>query len=407
MNDFVNTIEGLLPNVQPDPANQVSIIIGNSASGMSGWENVSITRSAEAFPNSFTVTASDQYSNDPTRAATFPTGPGEKCKVMIGNDLVITGYIDRYVTNIGPESHSITISGRGLCEDLVDCSADLVNTPGMQGATITASNAEDLAQKLCVPFGLKAKCIPNDKGRKLLPFTIWLSETPYEIIERVCGYTAFLAYEDETGQLILDRVGTNKMASGFTMPGNIEGASSSLSIDQRYSNYTVVFNSVAQFNELSPVINNRGFASDKKMPRYRPLIIVSAQYDPDRNHDLSQERANWEMARRYGRSQAIRLTCDGWRDTAGKLWQPNYLADINAPALKITNKQWVIGTVTFRKDMSGTHADVVLMPPDAFQPQPQPLFMWDMELMQSNPSSQAQAAVPPAPQGPGGLLGRV
>ena len=59
------------------------------------------------------------------------------------------------------------------------------------------------------------------------------------------------------------------------------------------------------------------------------------------------------------------------------------LAPINAPALKIANAQWIIGTVTFRKDRSGTHADVMLMPPAAYNPQPMALTFWDRETMHS------------------------
>ena len=149
--------------------------------------------------------------------------------MFIGSDLVVTGYVDRYGVNVAPGRHEITIIGRGLCEDLVDCSAVI------EGNTITASNTLDLAQKLCKSFNITARSAVSDLGKPLLPFTVALGETSSEIIERVARYTSFLVYEDEKGQLVLDRVGTKKMASGFKMPGNIEAASSTLSIDQRFS----------------------------------------------------------------------------------------------------------------------------------------------------------------------------
>jgi prophage tail gpP-like protein len=405
MNGFVDTFAGLVPSSLPDPQNAVSIEIGNTS--ITGWESLSITCSAEAFPRSFSLTASDPYFDDPSRALSFPEGPGKPCTIKIGEDTVITGFLDRYTTTISTGQHIIQLTGRGKGEDLVDCSADLENTPGVEGATMTASSIEDVATKLCSTYGITVKNLAPGKGAILLPFTIWLGETSYEVIERVARYTSFLVYEDELGQLILNQVGTEKMASGFSMgpTGNIEGATATLSYDQRYSSYTVVWNSIAQYNILSPVLNNRAFKEDPAMaPRKRPLIIVSEQNQPDM--DLGQARADWEYARRIGRSQAIRLTCDNWRDSAGKLWQPNYLATIDAPALKLENKEWIIGTVTFRKDQSGTHADVVLMPPDAFKPQPAPLFLWDLLLTQSVQSPQGVPLTPPKP-GPGGLLGGV
>jgi prophage tail gpP-like protein len=397
----------------PDPANEIAIVVGGNR--IVGWENVSITRSIEQFPSSFVLTAADQFPYDPTRATIFRSGPGKKCQIYIGADLVLTGYVDQYSTNVGTGHHDVTITGRGLCEDLSDCSADLLNTPELRGATILASNALDLAQKLCKPFGITARSAVADLGKPLPAITVALGETGYEIIERVARYTGYLVYEDEFGNLVLDRVGTQKMASGFTMPGNIEGASSTLAFNQRFSTYVVVWNSVAQYGEINPLANQRASIDDAKFiarfpHRYRPRIIVSEQVGPSPAGAnvmdyWADKRAKWELARRIGRSQAISLTCDSWRDSAGQLWKPNYLAPISAVALKILNVEWIIGTVTFRKDASGTHADLVLMPPDAFDPEPAPLYLWDAEIMHALQTSQSPA--PPTTAPPKAIQGRL
>jgi len=389
---------------------EISILVGNT--WIRGWEKISITRSLEHFPNSFVLTATDQYPYDADRATLFPGGPGQLCFVLIGNDVVITGYVDRYVTSISPNSHELSIVGRGTCSDLVDCSID-PDAPGMTNMTIQAANTLDLAQKLAKPFGITARLAISALGPGLPALTFELGETPYEVLERVCRFTGFLAYEDENGFLVLDRVGTKKMASGFTMPGNIESASASLSFDQRYSKYTVVWSSVAQFSDVSPLANQRATVTDPTMPksRFRPRIIVSEQTGPSPGPNGAEDywgktRANWEMARRIGRSQAIELTCDSWRDAAGKLWQPNYLAPVHAAPMKIVNAEWVIGSVVFRKDQSGTHADLTLMPPDAFRPEPVPLTLWDLEIMRArqnspNPAPPTVNEAPPLSPGNG------
>jgi prophage tail gpP-like protein len=202
-------------------------------------------------------------------------------------------------------------------------------------------------------------------------------------------------YEDPNGNLVLDRVGTKAMASGFGIPGNVEDASVEYSIDQRFSEYTYVWYSIDQLAELSSIGNQRADVSDPTVPRFRPLIRVSEQIDQTNAFDVAKARANWELARRKGRSQAISLTCDSWRDTAGNLWAPNMLAPIDASVLKLTGQNWIIGTVTFRKDLSGTHADLVLMPPDAFKPEPSVLTLFDGELNRGVPTTQS-------PDTPGG-----
>jgi prophage tail gpP-like protein len=62
--------------------------------------------------------------------------------------------------------------------------------------------------------------------------------------------------------------------------------------------------------------------------------------------------------------------CDSWRDTANNLWAPNHTAPVDIPAVKVPNVSWVIGTVTYLKDERGRHANVLLMPANAFLPEP-------------------------------------
>jgi prophage tail gpP-like protein len=79
------------------------------------------------------------------------------------------------------------------------------------------------------------------------------------------------------------------------------------------------------------------------------------------------------MTRRKGRSQSIRLTCDSWRDSAGLLWQPNYGVPVDIGALHLSTSlvPWIISEVHYTVDADrGTVADLLLMPKDAFQPQP-------------------------------------
>jgi len=380
--------------LQTGDPDAVTIQIGSTQ--YSPWQNVSITRSCETMPNSFSVTGAASFLNGSGAA---DTTPGQACNVYLGTDLVITGWIDRRRIALSSREHSVTISGRGLTRNLVDCSADLISDPNLVGGQINAANTLDLAQRLAKPFKLTARSIPANHGLPITGIQVGLGETPYQIIESAARYAGFLVYEDEKGALVLDQVGTQSMASGFKVPGNIEQISAERSVDGRFSDYMVVWNTVDQLHDLGALTNRRALVSDPtlKNTEYRPRIIVSEQITPA--YDVGVARANWELARRLGRSQAATLTCDSWRDSAGKLWTPNYLAPIDAPDADIAgDAKWLIGTVTFRKDLSGTHADLVLMPPDAFTPEPNPLNLFDNILARS--PSASQSPTPPTTAAP-------
>ena len=367
-----------------------------------GWQNVSISRSCESMPNNWSLTASAEFLQG---AALAGTRPGQSCLIYIGSDLVITGKIDRRSIPIDARNHQVTLSGRGITRNLVDCSADLLNDPGIRGGQINGANALDVAAKLCKAYGITARSAVSDLGIAIPSFQVPLGETPYQIIESVARYAGYLVYEDVFGRLVLDRIGTSQHASGFTLPGNVEAINGERSVDGRFSTYVVVYSGVDQTADLGGLANRRATILDDTLGEYRLRIIVSEQIAPTPagqqtidNDAIAKQRANWEKARRIGRSQGASITCDSWRDSNGTLWTPNWLATIDAPAADISNATWIIGSLTFRKDMSGTHTDLILMPPDAFSPEPNPLNLFDAELTNAPQTSQAPA--PPSTSTP-------
>jgi prophage tail gpP-like protein len=374
----------------------VTIIIGSQ--GLGGWQDVRITRGAERVPSAFEITATERY---PDQVGSVAIAAGSACQIQIGSDLVLTGYVDRVMPTISAGNHAVRIQGRSKVSDLVDCSVTPDVITGMQ---VQTSSLLDLAQQIAKPFGVGVKSLTGDNVPVSIPgngisshqgqplvFNVVLSETGYEVIERVARYAQVLVYDDTDGSMILARAGTNSMASGFAQGVNVQSASASFSMDQRYSQYLPMLMSYEFFGQNS---GSDSFPTvfDKTVPRYRPLVVISEQFGP--NGYYAVQRANWEMARRYGRSQAVRIVCDSWRDSSGALWQPNTLAQIYLPALKLTPTDlWLISEVTFARDGDrGTTAEVTLMPKEAFTQQP--VILLPFLGYWPNGSTQGAAATP-------------
>ena len=139
--------------------------------------------------------------------------------------------------------------------------------------------------------------------------------------------------------------------------------------------------------------NQISVVTDPTVRRHRQLDIIAEAAAG--GQEVAAARANWEMARRFGRSFMCHVTTDSWRDADGLLWQPNMLAPLDLPLLKTAGVQWTISEVTYVLDQQGTTAELVLMPPAAFEPQPvllQPA--WAMQITNQDPSKLA----------PGGFL---
>jgi prophage tail gpP-like protein len=337
---------------------------------LSGWTSVRVTRGIERCPSDFDIEMTDLY---PSEAEQVVIQPGDSCQVMLGKDLVITGYIDRFIPSIDEGSHSIRVIGRSKCADLVDCDAE------WPGGQIVASSALSLAQKLAEPYGkftdgrapdpILVSTDVADVGPIIPQFNLMLGEKAFDIIERVCRYCALLAYDEPDGNLFLTRVGTTEAASGFKQGVNVQSAAITYSVDQRYSEVLAFIQSVDTFLELGDDGNLIATVTDPNVYRHRRKIIIAEASDS--NFDVAKRRADWEVLRRSGRSHQLNVKTDGWRDSAGVLYTPNTLVPVDFPALKLAPKKWLISEVTYARDeQSGTTCTLTIMPPEAFDIQP-------------------------------------
>jgi prophage tail gpP-like protein len=338
-------------------SDDLTLAIGNSS--YAGWDSVSVTRSIEGCPSSFELSLTERY---PGEAQNLVMQPGDTCVVSLGEDVVVTGYVDRFAPSITATGHTIRVSGRGKCQDLVDCAAEWPN------GQISGSSAWQIAQNLAKPYGITVIATADDVGAPIPQFNLILGETSYEVIERVSRYRGLLAYELPDGSLFLTRVGTISAASGFEQGVNVQEADVEYSMDGRYSEYLAFLQSVQVFGDIGNGGNLLTTVTDPGVRRPRRTVIIAEAGGG--GQDVCKQRALWEAARRAGRSYQVRIVTDSWRDSDGNLWEPNTIVPVLLPALKLPDYTWVIGSVTYRRDENGTTAEIFIMPNSAFLPEP-------------------------------------
>lgn len=347
--------------------------VGNKI--IQGWDEVRVTRGIERLPSDFDLTLMDYYPGTNEKQL---VKKGDACQVMLGNDLVNTGYIDRWSPTLSKSRHEVRATGRNKCQDLVDCSAEWPNN------VISQANALQIAQRLAAPYGIKVSSDVTDLVT-VPQFTLNWGESSQEIIDRICRWAALLYFDTPEGDLRLTRVGTRKAASGVAQGENIQTASLMDSMDERFSDYVGVSMSMTPAMELSPDSGYSAVALAKAQDpeaakmRYRNrIIIVESTMN---SHGQAQSCIDWEMNRRYGRSRQLQVTVDSWRDKDGKLWEPNTLIPIKIPTFGLHDEQWLLSEVTYiRNGWEGTTARMVLMPPEAFSVQPYQFYSQVQEL---------------------------
>jgi prophage tail gpP-like protein len=395
------------------PDDTVTLEIGDNK--FAGWQDVKIVRGVEVFPSHFMLRVTERLPGQPKM---FPIDPGVKCRVKIGSDTVITGFVDVYDAQISPRGHQVTVLGRSSTEDLIDCAAGVSQGKEPQARmTFMVSSLLQLAKDLCAPFGITVTA-PDGEGEPLVTLgdgsfqmTIPLGASVYDKLEPVARWRQRLLLDGNDGNLIIATVGKKKHASGFDLPGSVKQATVRFDKQNRYTVYLPARNSVdlaydvsaaqgtQSANYFAPIPDAVAFKGQPRWDgqlRYRPKFVVSEQALLGIN--LAEQRAKWQKARDYGRSQAVNVVVALWRDSAGTLWTPNMLASINIPALKLSDRTWLISQVTYMKGFGGgTQTMVSLMPPEAFSPEPSFYRAFDPEVA----AAQQAALQTRPPQGPG------
>lgn len=334
----------------------LSLTVGGMT--ISGWTEIRVTRGVERCPNDFDIALTDVT---PETLEAVVVNPGDACTVKLGDELVITGFVDRMIPEVDAGKHTIRVTGRGKCQDLVDCSGE------WPSGQISGASALEIARKFAQPYGLTVTCV-GDPGPAIPQFNMNIGETGFDIIERVCRFAALLVYEGADGNLILARAGTDQAASGFTLGQNVQKAAVAYSIDERFSDYECFQISTQVYGDVGAFNRPYAHVPDANVKRHRLRYLVAEGGAV--GLDVCQRRATWEQARRAGRGRQATLTADSWRDSAGKLWAPNTLAPLSLTALKLEDVSWLIGEVAFKRDSDGTTAELMLMAPDAFAPEP-------------------------------------
>lgn len=349
-------------------ADEVRVLLTQDGLVLTGWKAVRITRSIEVATSSFVLTCSVD-----ANTLKLVSKEGAPIKISIGEDDVLSGYVETIENVLTPRAHEITISGRGRLADLVDCSCRIDRVNANVGLL-------ELCKSIATPYSIDVFVPPNGTQKVLdglspLPRRIVsITETAWEVIERYARYCGLLVFESEEGELTISQAGTEVGASGVAVGNNVEALICTKSTLGVFSTYNAVLSaySAGADDESIPnmpvvtVINNSTTANALRL---RPTYFVSEQSATDRS--FIEKRVNWMASRAYGRSRRVRALVDNWRDASGSPWLVNVNYPVSADAAGVpSNTILLLAEVTFILNENGTHAELVFGPRQGFLPEP-------------------------------------
>jgi len=343
-----------------------------------GWKNVSIRFSLNEAARSFAFEVTEAWN---VAKELREIRIGYECKIFIGADQIIEGWVEQYQPSFTATSHTVSIAGRSKSCDIVDCSAI------HDGGDFHDQTLEQILRKLIAPYNLDIQ-MEVDEPDIIRPFfQLQQGETTYEAIERLCRLRGCMVSTD-TGKAI--RVfapgGRRSETALFQRSGseqtNILSGSAPLDYAERFSHLIIKGQQLgseevkgADASEVEAAVR------DDSVTRYRPLLsIAEGNTDPKR----ARKRAEFEIRRRAGKSLNADITIAGWRQNNGELWDINLMAWLESDILGIARELLII-EVEFTYGEQGKITKLKLSPLEAWQIDPETIKNEAFNIQDRNP----------------------
>lgn len=339
-----------------------TIILRAGGKKYSGWEKVQITRSLTAIAGTFQLDLTWRFNGNISQYNAFvkPIQQGQECTIEIGQDRVITGYVDDWIPSYDATTVTISVAGRDKTADLVDCS--VVHASGQfKNQTLT-----QIAKTVCSPFGIDV-AVETIVGAAFPRVQVEQGETAHEFLARLAAQRGVLLTTNAHGALVITRAKSTRAGVSLELGKNIQAARARFSWRQRFSEYIVKATgpSWADTEEM-PIDTVGGIQAtiqDKVISRYRPMIMVNSEISTAAGASL---RGQWLKQRAIAQSNSAEYTVTGWRiPQTGLLWNINTIVPVH-DAMVGLDGDYLISSVMFSEDNdNGRIAVLSVVSPDA------------------------------------------
>ncbi|NKE48429.1 hypothetical protein HB662_26890 [Roseomonas frigidaquae] len=335
----------------------------------SGWTDIRVTRGLEQASSAFALGIARGW--DGLREA-WPVLPFARVELRFGDDLVVTGHVDRLDGSIDASASSASVSGRSLTGDLVDC------MPEIAGTEFRRTTLPAIARALAAPLGIEV-VEEADCGAPFQVERFERTDTAWQVIERLARMRGILATDDARGRVVLTRALARRAASGLILGQNIVSASAEINGAKRFRKY-IVLSQAPSFAARQVDVDGAAelpgggaqpsivaTAEDPEVPRNRTRVLRA---EGDGTASDARARALWTAATSRSQGMAVRVVVAGWRQADGRLWQVNEVAFTSIPWLQL-EADLLVKEVEFALGAkTGRRTTLTLTPPAALLPEP-------------------------------------
>jgi len=281
----------------------------------------------------------------------------DEVKIYIDDNLIISGYIEKFDISYDANNYDITLSGRDKTGDLTDSSIKQNNY-----------NIRDLTKlfiRVLADNDINDIEVINETGERLLldkdeKIETEREETIFDFIDKYCRKKQVLARSDENGNIILQR--ESKEASIGELISEKENGANNI-ISARYNATTSdrykfidVYSQANNNYHTEQAIDQRANIIDNGVKRNRRKIIT---FDDATSSDFLKSFANWFKNLKIAKSQNYSCRVQGFY-VNDNLILPNKIITVKDDKAGL-NSDYLIQDVSFNASIDGIFTDITLV----------------------------------------------
>ncbi len=333
--------------------NEVSLTIGGSV--FKNWTSFSITNELNTISPAFSVgiVSNSMYLKNKITS-------GNSVKVKIGNDVVLTGYIEQTPVSYSATSANVGIAGRSKTCDLIDCTV-MVDDPNISYEKPNTSNSnyvscpqnaateyknvalETIIAQLIMPYGIKLvnETKPLTKKRN---FSAKHEDTVLKALQNLTSTENLLFYGNENGDLVVTEKGKLTADDALVLGQNILTGDASFDASKIYKYYRAVGQDKGVTGKTGHAASSHNYtAVDDNVSRTR-LLTKKVQGAADTAKSATKATNADKATHASTADSATKAT----QDSAGQQINSTYIKSlsVNGRTITYTKGNGSTGTIT-------------------------------------------------------------
>jgi prophage tail gpP-like protein len=309
------------------------------------WESVWVQhRWSEGWPL-FRFTAAERV-NMPLDWHKLQFKPGDKCQIILGGRLAISGIILQRQVAYDANNHGVQLSGVGEQWAGVTSSIEIKNS------NFDKMTLQQAADKALQPFGIKALPIGTLDSTPFDRLQSQPGELVFDFIDRIARTRGVTIGSDEKGNILLIGEHSYAVVQQLTEGENILKMQCIISDEQLSSEYSVTGQRAVEDGSGPRKSAEMQAKAQGSLPLKKVTEVVAEQ--PVKSEAELQKRAYYESINHEGSLIVAHVTVQGWLRGNGDLWRTGDDVWVYSP-MAMLNMTMKIQTATFAQDnKSGT-----------------------------------------------------